>query len=381
MELKIVDFIKSHENWEELLAAAPFNLSIKRDGNLILFKYSQIDSDFSEEICREARGLILEDGTWKVVRLAFKKFFNIDELYADKIDWNSAVATEKIDGSIVSVFYYNGAWRIATNSTIDAFKAPISGVGPYKNFGELFESVLPLSTFAGNRYENICWTFELVSPYNKVVIDYPETKVYLLSVRFMNTLEEVDLDQLSTYAQLIGVGYPQFYYMNDEAGFRKLVENMPEGHEGIVVCDKNYERVKIKTLLYFQMHRARNNGVLTLERAVELILANDHAEFLSYFPEYTNYFDSVTAVINAVTLIALSWDADHFASQWQQKFSERVAKKQFAIEFAKTKAGGLQALAFKCYDGNGAKWLSTLTAAQWVRIFEHQFALVKEVVQ
>ena len=378
MELKIVNFIKTHSNWEELLTSSPYNLTIKRDGKLVLFKYNQINSDFNEDICCEARGLILEEGTWKVVRMAFKKFFNLGESFATKIDWDTAVATEKIDGSIISVFFYDGKWRIATNSTIDAFKAPISGVGPYKNFGELFESVLPLSTFAGNRYENICWTFELVSPYNKVVIDYPETKVYLLSVRFMNTLEEASLDQLSTYAQLIGVDYPQFYYMNDEAGFRKLVEDMPEGHEGIVVRDAAGQRVKIKTLLYFQMHRARNNGVITLERAVELILANDYAEFLSYFPEYTSYFDTVKAIISGIHSIAQTWDEAGLQAKWEENYSAKVAKKQFAINFANQLMGGLTPLAFKAYNGGGEKWINSLNAAQWVKIFAHQFRYVGE---
>ena len=380
--LKIQEFILAHDNWRELLADAPYNLKISEDDGFVLFKYNQIASDFNEEICKEARGLILDtQDNFHVVRYAFKKFFNIDEGYAAHIDWNTAVASEKIDGSIMSVWYARGKWHLSTNATIDAFKAPLSGIGPYKTFGELFESVLPLSTFVGNRYENICWTFELVSPYNKVVIDYPETKVYLLSVRFMNTLEEADLDQLSTYARLIGVGYPQFYYMNDEAGFRKLVASMPEGHEGIVVRDANGERVKIKTLLYFQMHRARNNGILTLERAVELILANDHAEFLSYFPEYTDYFNSIAAVVNGVYTIARTWDSTELQAKQEENFSARVAKKQFALNFAKKMAGGLQALAFKCYDGNGEKWLSTLTAAQWTRVFAHQFSFIKEVVQ
>lgn len=379
MELKIVDFIKSHENWEELLAAAPFNLSIKRDGSLILFKYSQIDSDFSEEICREARGLILEDGTWKVVRLAFKKFFNIDEIYADKIDWNSAVATEKIDGSIMSVFYYDGAWRIATNSTIDAFKAPISGIGPYKNFGELFESVLPLSTFE-HYNKHRCWTFELVSPYTKVVIDYPKTQIYLLSVRDMDSLEELCLDAVEMLADANGLTVPQRYNLNNEADYRKIVEQMPKGHEGIVVRDAEGNRVKIKTLLYFEMHRARNNGVLTLERAVDLILQNDHHEFLSYFPEYTDYFNSLEAVINGVFTIANAWDNTGFKEKWEEQFSEKVARKQFAQNFATQMAGGLQTLAFKSYDKGGERWLKSLTSAQWTRIFAHQFSFVKEVV-
>ena len=301
MELKIVNFIKSHSNWEELLTSSPYNLSIKRDGKLILFKYNQINSDFNEEICCEARGLILEEGTWKVVRMAFKKFFNIGESYAAKIDWNTAVATEKIDGSIISVFYYDGKWRIATNSTIDAFKAEINGVGPYKTFGELFESVLPLSTFA-NYNKHRCWTFELVSPYNKVVIDYPETKVYLLSVRNMDSLEELGLDAVEILADANGLAVPERYDLNNEADYRKVVEQMPEGHEGIVVRDVNGERVKIKTLLYFEMHRAKNNGVITLERIVDLILKNDDEEFLSYFVEYRPKFSHIRNVREKILL-------------------------------------------------------------------------------
>ncbi len=380
--LKIQDYIYAHPNWRTELAEAPYNLKITEDDGFVMFKYDQIASDFNQEICREARGLILDSyDDFRVVRYAFRKFFNIDEGFADYINWDTAVASEKIDGSIMSVWYARGKWHLSTNGTIDAFKAPLNGVCPYKTFGELFESVLPLSTFVGNRYENICWTFELVSPYNKVVIDYPKTKVYLLSVRFMDTLKELDYDQISTYAAKLRVSYPQFYYMNDEVGFRHIVEQMPEGHEGIVVRDANNNRVKIKTLLYFEMHRARNNGVLTLERAIDLILANDHAEFLSYFPEYTNYFNAVEAVIHGVIAIAQNWDARGFKQEYEKEFSERVARKQFATTMAQNVAKGLQPLAYKCYDGRGVEWLNTLTAAQWARTFAHQFSMVKGVDQ
>ena len=369
MTLKIVDFIKTHSNWEELLTSSPYNLIIKRDGKLILFKYNQINSDFNEEICCEARGLILEEGTWKVVRMAFKKFFNLGESFAAKIDWDSAVASEKLDGSIISVFYYDGKWRIATNSTIDAFKAELAGVGPYKNFGELFESVLPLSTFAGNRYENICWTFEIVSPYNKVVIDYPETKVYLLSVRFMNTLEELDYDQIPVYAGKIGIAYPQFYYMNDETGFRRLVEQMPEGHEGIVVRDAAGQRVKIKTLLYFQMHKAKNNGIITLERIVDLIRANDHYEFLSYFREYQPIFDSVKRQIDNTEVVVEKVRQD--VAEWKNNNKNvceqdaKMARKWFAQDLGKKGP-----LYFAEYDGKLANTVNSLETKKFISLFK-----------
>lgn len=368
MELKIVDFIKTHSNWEELLTSSPYNLTIKRDGKLILFKYNQINSDFNEEICCEARGLILEEGTWKVVRMAFKKFFNLGESFAAKIDWNSATANEKLDGSIISVFFYDGKWRIATNSTIDAFKAEINGVGPYKTFGELFESVLPLSTFA-NYNKHRCWTFELVSPYNKVVIDYPETKVYLLSIRDMDSLEELGLDAVEILADANGLTVPERYDLNNEADYRKVVEQMPEGHEGIVVRDVNGERVKIKTLLYFEMHRAKNNGVITLERIVDLIRANDHYEFLSYFPEYQSIFDDVKRQIDHSEVVLKKVRQD--VAEWKNNNKDvcerdaRMARKWFAQDLGKKGP-----LYFAEYDGKLANAVDSLETKKFISLFK-----------
>src|SRR5574344_1742136 len=95
--LNLQKFIFAHENWRELLAAKPYCIKIVEEGNLVLFKYSQIDSDFFNPIVRECRGIILEKDTWRVVAYPFKKFFNFGEAYADKIDWESAVVETKED--------------------------------------------------------------------------------------------------------------------------------------------------------------------------------------------------------------------------------------------------------------------------------------------
>lgn len=370
--LKIQEFILAHDNWRELLADAPYNLKISEDDGYVLFKYNQIASDFNEEICKEARGLILDtQDNFRVVRYAFKKFFNVDEGFAACLDWDTAVATEKIDGSIVSVWFARGKWHLSTNGTIDAFKAELNGVGPYKTFGELFESVLPLSRFSefSNILAHQCYTFELVSPYNKVVIDYPETKVYLLSIRNMNTLVEHPLDEVAEFANRFNFTMPQFYYMNDEAGFRRLVEQMPEGHEGIVVRDENGERVKIKTLLYFEMHRAKNNGVITLERIVDLIRANDHYEFLSYFPEYQSVFDDVKRQIDNTEVVVEKVRQD--VAEWKNNNKDvyeqdaRLARKWFAQDLGKKGP-----LYFAEYDGKLANTVDSLETKKFISLFK-----------
>lgn len=367
--LKIQEFILAHENWRELLADAPYNLKISEDDGFVLFKYNQIASDFREEICKEARGLILDtQDNFRVVRYAFKKFFNVDEGFAAQLDWDTAVATEKIDGSIMSVWYARGKWRLSTNGTIDAFKAEINGVGPYKTFGELFESVLPLSTFA-NYNKHRCWTFELVSPYNKVVIDYPETKVYLLSIRDMDSLEELGLDAVEILADANGLTVPERYDLNNEADYRKVVEQMPEGHEGIVVRDVNGERVKIKTLLYFEMHRAKNNGVITLERIVDLIRANDHYEFLSYFPEYQSIFDDVKRQIDHSEVVLEKVRQD--VAEWKNNNKDvcerdaRMARKWFAQDLGKKGP-----LYFAEYDGKLANAVDSLETKKFISLFK-----------
>lgn len=367
--LKIQEFILAHDNWRELLADAPYNLKISEDDGYVLFKYNQIASDFNEEICKEARGLILDtQDNFRVVRYAFKKFFNVDEGFAAKLDWDTAVATEKIDGSIMSVWYARGKWHLSTNGTIDAFKAEINGVGPYKTFGELFESVLPLSTFA-NYNKHRCWTFELVSPYNKVVIDYPETKVYLLSVRDMDSFEELGLDAVEMLADANGLAVPERYDLNNEADYRKVVEQMPEGHEGIVVRDVNGERVKIKTLLYFEMHRAKNNGVITLERIVDLIRANDHYEFLSYFPEYQSIFDDVKRQIDHSEVVLEKVRQD--VAEWKNNNKDaceqdvRMARKWFAQDLGKKGP-----LYFAEYDGKLANTVNSLETKKFISLFK-----------
>ena len=367
--LKIQEFILAHDNWRELLADAPYNLKISEDDGYVLFKYNQIASDFNEEICKEARGLILDtQDNFRVVRYAFKKFFNVDEAFAAKLDWDTAVASEKIDGSIMSVWYARGKWHLSTNGTIDAFKAELSGVGPYKNFGELFESVLPLSNFASCKH-NFCFTFELVSPYNKVVIDYPETKLYILSIRNLNTFKEVDDLDMRDFSNYMGVERPQIYNLNNEADYRKVVEQMPEGHEGIVVRDANGERVKIKTLLYFEMHRAKNNGVLTLERIVDLIRANDHYEFLSYFPEYQSMFDDVKHQIDRVEGVRDKVRQDVALWKNEHPFEEgdRTARKWFAQDFGKNKYAHLY---FAEYDDRLDGAVESLDTKKFISMFK-----------
>ena len=97
--MKLLDFIDKHDNWKELLQEAPYFLDIKEEDGFTLLKYNQINSDFSQDIVKECRGIIL-DSNHKIVCWPFSKFFNYGESNADEIDWSSARVQEKIDGCL-----------------------------------------------------------------------------------------------------------------------------------------------------------------------------------------------------------------------------------------------------------------------------------------
>lgn len=134
--MELINFIKENKNWEEVLKSAPYNISINRDDGYIIFKYNQLTSDFNNLIVRECRGLILRESDYSIVCHPFDKFGNAGESYCPDIDWESASVQQKVDGSLMKVWFDKG-WHISTNGTIDAFKAELNSL-KYKSFGELF---------------------------------------------------------------------------------------------------------------------------------------------------------------------------------------------------------------------------------------------------
>lgn len=288
MELKLIKFIKEHDNWEQLLQEKPYCLKISRDKGYIMFKYDQVNSVFSNDIVKESRGIILRESDMQVVCFPFTKFFNVDEENAAEIDWNSAKVQEKIDGSLIKLWcdkdeYGFSKWYISTNGMIDAFKCETGNdLCPYKSFGELFMSVCPNDLFS--RLDRDCtYMFELVSPWTKIVVSYPWTQIYHLGTRNNKTYEELNVD--------IGITKPKQYNLKSEEETKKAASELPFDEEGYVVVDQKWNRVKIKSPAYVNAHRLINNKVINTKKVLDLVRKNDQAEFLSYFPEYKRTFE------------------------------------------------------------------------------------------
>lgn len=296
-------FIKEHKDWETLLTQKPYCLRISYDGDYVLLKYSQIDSDFSNPIVQEARGIIFKEGYWEVpICHAFDKFFNVGESNAVDIDWSTAIVSQKVDGSLIKLWYNDNHWHISTNGMINAYQACYSDI-EVCNFGNLFEEALKNNNLSfedltKNLTPGCTYMFELVSPKTRVVIPYEKTDLYYLGCR--DNFTNVEWPFYTVAPDITtpnNIKTPTLYSLNSIDKCLKAAQNLPWDEEGYVVCDINCNRVKIKSPQYVLAHYVRNNNNVTNETLVGVSVSGEYEEFLTYANEYKDALQKVTDAI------------------------------------------------------------------------------------
>ena len=260
------------------------HLICKKRGNLILLKYNSIESDYSIEAVQECRGLILDRSkAWKIVSYSFSKFFNIQEGHAAKIDWSTAKIFKKNDGSLIHLAYYEDEkiWLVNTSGNING---ECRANDTQLTFNELFWQTVSLhykiskDEFIAKLDTKNCYSFEIMTPYNIVVTSHRDSRVVLLAVRDIESTQEYNLDLFEDKFICC-----ERYSFMDLDTINKTFEGMSWEDEGYVVCDANFNRVKIKNPAYVQMHHLK--GGLAAHYIMGVIKTNEVEEFCSYYKE------------------------------------------------------------------------------------------------
>lgn len=371
MKTKLQEFIEQHNDWENILSNAPYCIKISRDvkfgKRLILFKYSQQDSDFSNDIVKECRGIILDEDTFEIISYSYNKFFNFSEPNAAEIDWSSAKVLEKIDGSLIKVVKFSDHdILVSTNGVIDSFKCELNSmIGcPYNNFGELFWAAIrnqmidcgysldendPVEWLADKLLPNFTYMFELCSPYSRVIVPHKETKLYFHGWRDNISLNEMPFEiciLIDTF------DCPESYNLKSLDECVAATQAMPWDEEGYVVVDKNFNRVKIKSPAYLMVHRMANNGNMSIRRAIDVYMAGECDEILAYFPEYKSAFDEIDKRFNAKYIELGFLVGELIANIVSGALPTR--KDQAAWIMSKTKHSGILFKILNGYTGDGA---------------------------
>jgi len=240
-------------DWDILNTYIGNNLIIANkhpDYNIWILNYSpKVQSkQIWDEYTMACKGLVVDE-EGNILARPFVKFKKIEEYDPAEIQFSQFFDVfEKIDGSLIILFYYKPykEWIVATR---DSFISE-----PAKEAHKLItkDKLGPLE-------KDCTYLFEIIYPENRIVVDYGDKRDIILLARIEteNNLELFYDDLKKKYSSYFTVvkriSIKSFKQLNE------LKENQQDNKEGFVVRFENGFRVKIKYDEYIKLHGIINN--------------------------------------------------------------------------------------------------------------------------
>jgi len=233
-----------------------------------------------------ARGIIVDHE--RIVALPFPKFFNLSENKTIIPDLPFK-CYEKVDGSLIIVFHYDGEWHTATKGSFNSDQAVWADNYLRDRLWQHidFEIDRPLDT-------NKTYLFEAIYPQNKIVVNYGNTEnLVLLGVYDVNTGLELDIE---TYKYIFDTAIS--YNFHDMDAIITKCSTLPKDQEGFVIRWDDGTRGKVKGDEYCRVHKLISN--VTPLAIWEMMLHGDNLDFVrKELPEeFLVDFDNIVTLIN-----------------------------------------------------------------------------------
>ena len=209
---------------------------------LTIYNYSQATQYEAkwDEVTLSCRGLVFDD-EGNQVSYPFKKFFNIEEKKHTSTEHFEIY--EKVDGSLITVFNYNGEWVVSSRGSFTSDQAIAAQ--------KLFNQLMNLDRID----KKATYLFELIAPWNRIVVDYGEREELILLGARAKYFEASHLD-LYELSKMLGCNLIRKFDFDD---YKEIQELNWENSEGFIVRFSNGDRCKIKFADYVKLHRVLTN--------------------------------------------------------------------------------------------------------------------------
>lgn len=354
------NLVRRHISKHGLSSLEAIGIAIKDYPDRVLLNYRQIGEHRFDPIVRRCRGLILRKPYYEPLCVPLMRFYNAGEdPETDSFPWQRAIIEEKLDGSLMNLYWDGHGWTASTRGT--AF-AEGNMHGTSKAFSNEFSEVINrtpdwveyLRHFRGG----ITLVFELTGPNNRVVRRYNKSSLSLLSVVNNHDGTEWDHSSVSDLAESIGFRRPTVYRsVGDLESARGVAASMPDDlDEGVIAKVRRGDgwwRLKIKNPAYLELARIRGNGQINPIKAIRMVLDTSAIDYLAEFPEDEGQFLLPKNFINT-----LKEQVDKFSQhvEWdtpdQKAFALRVKNHPCAAYFFSKRSGRVDSV---------EQWLSEST--------------------
>jgi RNA ligase len=231
---------------------------MKTKGDLTLYDYSKSCTYERawNDATRIARGLVLDIPNKEVVALPFEKFYNQgDEHELNGLelgDFCKGGFFEKMDGSCVIIYFYNGEWCVNTRGSFDSDQA-IKGK-------ELLDSQIDTQLLM----KGVTYICEVIYKDNKIVVNYGDREGLVLTGKYYSKGDSdifhfgeeclTDPQCVKIFCELLGFQQPQVHYFGSIEQAKAATDSFTKDEEGFVYRSGNGVRVKIKGDEYCRVH-------------------------------------------------------------------------------------------------------------------------------
>jgi hypothetical protein len=304
-DMKVIEYLNEH-GVDKLSEEFAIKIREYPEDGIMILNYNMIDSPKVHPIVRECRSLILEDKPpFNVVSRSFNRFFNYGECpNTDDFVFNETVFFEKVDGSIINVYWWNNQWNVSTKSMAQGEAETPLG----HKFKDIFCGVFDLDSIPVE-FRDRTLIFEMVSPRTRVVKPYPSDDVYLIGARRRVDGHDYHWHSLKAMADTIGVQMPEIHFLDSYNDINHLISNLEAFDEGFIGVNYNEDgvhRIKFKNPSHLAIAHLRGDGVISKKRLALLVLEQDQEEYLQYFPEdrcwFQPYIDAFNVMMEDIKL-------------------------------------------------------------------------------
>jgi T4 RnlA family RNA ligase len=306
-------------------------------------------NDFVEYSANELRGLTFvfnEDGSLFNRYVLLHKFFNVNQVAETQFclikDEPILAVHDKADGSVVSFV------RLPNNNVYAKTKMIVKENDQARMAQAVYDNSESLQRLVNYTLDNdMVAIFELVSPLNRIVLNYTDTDLVLLRLRDNKTGEYLPLETLGEYISDVRI-------VDDETHLYKTWDDIftmmetAENKEGCVITLPS-GLYKTKTQWYFDLHGLLSDYVYREDYLIEFILDDKIDDIISQIPEedteVRSLIDAVTVVVNNYIKRILS-EIEYYVQLYYTEFN--CDRKAFALAHSKYQ---YFAIAIKTIDG------------------------------
>lgn len=332
-ELNVQQYLCSGKSLEDLTNELGIRTTLHPELPLVILNYDQIESPKTHPIVRECRALTLNSTDWSVVARSFPRFFNWGEVHEEMsfFDFSDFIVQSKEDGSLSLLYWFDGHWRVNTRGSFAnddmQFQTFSWREGICRAIG-----VADLDELDSSLDRNISYVCEFVSPWNKVVRRYEKPQMFLLTA--FRGLDEIPHAEVDGMAEPFFVR-PQKYEFSSIEQIQKFLQDQAESdptYEGVVICDKNGLRYKVKSATYLGLHKIRGEGdnLFNPKHLLPFVLNGEDDELLTYYEEArVTYYELKIRVLNDYITLLETW-ADHKDIEDQKEFALAVKNHPFS---------------------------------------------------